>query len=192
MAATRLLLGILCFAFTGSIGQSDRYLLNPHSRIISKSELQKAEDRAALVRIAENEIGVREKTGNNDGLKVESYLAVVKLKKGQPWCAAFLSWVYNKAGYTKPSTGWSPDMFPNARLARSALPGNILGIYFTNLKRIAHVGLIVQQKGEWITAVEGNTNVNGSREGDGVYRKLRHIKTIYRIADWVSTERRKP
>lgn len=35
----------------------------------------------------------------------------VKLKKGQPWCAAFVSWVFAKAGYTAPRTGWSPALF---------------------------------------------------------------------------------
>lgn len=141
--------------------------------------------RTRLVRIAQNEIGVRERTGNNDGPRVEDYLRSVGLKKGQPWCAAFVSWVYAKAGYSKPRSGWSPDLFPSARLARSALPGNILGVYFKNLKRIAHVGLIIKQDGDLLYSVEGNTNVEGSREGDGVYRKIRHIKTIYRMADWV-------
>jgi hypothetical protein len=148
--------------------------------------------RDELVRIAQKEVGVREQTGNNDGAKVESYLAVVKLKKGQPWCAAYVSWVYAQAGLAKPRSGWSPDLFPASRLARSALPGNVLGIYFSSLKRIAHVGLIVRQKNEWVCSTEGNTNVSGSREGDGVYTKLRHIKTIYKIADWVTEGRKSP
>ncbi|WP_442591539.1 peptidoglycan-binding protein [Pedobacter sp. AW31-3R] len=144
--------------------------------------------RTAIVQIATNELGVREKTGNNDGEKVEAYLKCVDLKKGQPWCAAYVSWVFAKAGFKAPRSGWSPSLFPSSRLARSALPGNVLGIYFPAYKRIAHVGLITGVDGEWIVSVEGNTNVTGSREGDGVYKKWRHIKTIYRMADWLRKE----
>jgi len=38
--------------------------------------------------------------------------------------------------------------------------------------------------------IEANTNISGSREGEGVYRKRRRVKTIYRMANWVSPERR--
>ena len=141
--------------------------------------------RSRLVKLAENEIGVRERNGNNSGPRVEEYLRTVGLKSGQPWCAAFVSWVYAKSNFPKPRSGWSPDLLPTGRLARSALPGNILGIYFSEYRRIAHVGLITRQDGDWVTSVEGNTNVTGSREGDGVYLKKRHVKTIYRIADWI-------
>jgi len=38
--------------------------------------------RLQLVRIGVSEIGVRESSGNNDGKRVEEYLAVTGLKKG--------------------------------------------------------------------------------------------------------------
>ncbi|AMP98953.1 peptidoglycan-binding protein [Pedobacter cryoconitis] len=184
MATIRLLLGIICFVIISGFGLLDRDLLNKKFSF-NALECQKRE---LLVRIAEKEIGVREMTGNNDGFRVETYLTSVSLKKGQPWCAGFVSWVFAQAGYDKPRSGWTPDLFPLSRLARSALPGNLLGIYFVKLKRIAHVGLTVNQKGDWVNSVEGNTNIQGSREGDGVYRKKRHIKTIYRISDWVKVD----
>lgn len=171
MAPTYYLFGIICFSFAGGFFQ-------PYGNLLDK--------RAEVIRIAQKEIGVRERTGHNDGTRVETYLAAADLKKGAPWCAAYITWVFKQAGMDKPHTGWSPDMFPHARLARSALPGNLLGIYFPELKRIAHVGLIVSRKSDWIISVEGNTNVDGSREGDGVYAKRRHIKTIYRMADWIT------
>lgn len=185
MATIKFLLGIICIAFIGGINLPGRNLLTGWS-IKRVQDLQ----RQALVETADHELGVRELTGNNDGERVEAYLAAIGLKKGQPWCAAYISWVYAQMGYGKPRSGWCPDLFPSSRLARSALPGNILGIYFPEYKRIAHVGLIVQQKGSWIISVEGNTNVTGSRDGDGVYKKIRHIRTIRRIADWI-TERGK-
>lgn len=180
MATIKLLLGVLCFAFSSSIGMLNRNLL-----IVRTAPNTVAAKRIAIVAAAEHEIGVREKTGNNDGEKVEAYLAYVHLKKGQPWCSAYVSWLFAQVGLAQPRSGWSPDLFPASRLARSALPGNVLGIYFAANHRIAHVGLITGVNGDWISSVEGNTNVNGSREGDGVYKKKRHVKTIYRMADWI-------
>jgi cell wall-associated NlpC family hydrolase len=185
MSTIKLFLCLLCLTYLGSNELYRRDLL---IRILKHS--RQSPSRFTITEIATKELGVRELSGHNDGPRVEAYLSVVKLKKGEPWCAAFTSWVYQQAGFPRPRSGWSPDMFPLSRLARSALPGDIIGIYFPEKKRIAHVGLAIQQKGQWIYSIEGNTNLQGSREGDGVYQKVRHIRTIHRIADWY-TERRK-
>ena len=145
--------------------------------------------RENIVNRASCEIGVREQSGNNDGKRVEEYLRTVKLAKGNPYCAAFVSFIFAQCGYPAPRTGWSPDLFPASRLTKQALPGNVLGIYFADKKRIAHVGIVVRQTGSWVTSTEANTNVAGSREGDGVYRKLRHIKTIRSLANWIAERR---
>jgi hypothetical protein len=137
-----------------------------------------------LLNIASKQVGVMEKTGHNDGQVVEQYLAYVHLPKGEPWCAAFVSWVFGQAGYERPRSGWSPDLLPVARRVPSPFPGAVLGIYFPELKRIAHVGLVIGSRHDWVDSVEGNTNLNGSREGVGVYRKLRHRRFIYGYANW--------
>ncbi|SMD15067.1 hypothetical protein SAMN04488101_1189 [Pedobacter nyackensis] len=144
-----------------------------------------------IVAIAQSQIGIREATGNNDGPEVEAYLASVGLKKGEPWCAAFLSWVFKKGGYSAPVTGWSPALFPSRRLVKIPAPGVLFGVYFPSLKRIAHCGVVERVNGNWLSCVEGNTNTNGSRNGDGVYRKLRHVKTIYRYSDWINNNSKK-
>ena len=185
MSTIKLFLCLLCITYLGSNELHRRDLLK---RILKHTHQQPS--RFTITEIANNELGVRELTGRNDGPRVEEYLSVVKLKKGEPWCAAFVSWVYQKAGFPKPRTGWSPALFPACRLARSALPGDLIGIYFPELKRIAHVGIVMQQKGKWIYTTEGNTTVQGAREGQGVFRKVRHISTIHSIADWY-TERGK-
>ncbi|MDR6786500.1 peptidoglycan-binding protein [Pedobacter africanus] len=145
--------------------------------------------------IARGEIGVRE-VGNNDGKRVREYLAYTGIKTPAPWCSSFLSWVFGEAGYSEPKTAWSPAMFPKERLVypsqpSAALPGGaseamVIGIYFSSLKRIGHVGLIERLKGELIYSIEGNTNTNGSREGHGVFRKVRHLKTVSKVADWIN------
>jgi hypothetical protein len=137
-----------------------------------------------LLTIAAKQVGVMEKTGHNDGPAVERYLDYVHLPKGEPWCAAFISWVFGQAGYARPRSGWSPDLLPAARRVTLPFPGAVLGIYFPEHKRIAHVGLVISSRHDWVESIEGNTNLDGSREGNGVYRKLRHKRFIYGYADW--------
>lgn len=181
MATVRIILGIICFAVISGYRLPDRHLLDADGQ-----------QRERLVRIAREEIGVREQTGHNDGERVESYLATVGLESGQPWCAAFVSWVFEQEGYAQPRTGWSPALF-NAKVnTRAIQSGNVFGIWFPNLKRIAHVGLVEKREGNWLINIEGNTNVMGSREGDGVYRKRRLVKYIYAFADWLKIQEERP
>lgn len=139
-----------------------------------------------LVKRARRELGVRELTGNNDGMRVKLFLKCVGINIPAPWCAAYISFVFAQEGYPLPHSAWSPDLFPVSRLARSALPGDVLGIYFPELHRIAHVGIVEKMDGDWCLSIEGNTNVAGSRTGGGVYRKRRHVRTISKYADWIS------
>jgi hypothetical protein len=133
---------------------------------------------ARIVGIAEKQLGVREQGGHNAGTQVEAYLRYVGLGKGHPWCAAFVSWVHAQAGFAQPRSGWSPSLFPTARRIPTAKPAALLGIYVGSLKRIAHVGLVTGVRQDWVESIEGNTNPAGSREGDGVYRRLRHRRAV--------------
>lgn len=188
-----------------------------------------------------SQIGIREK-GTNSVPEVDQYLRYVNLPKGNPWCAAFVCWVYGRAGIGNPRTGWSPALFPDNKvvweraesgkrsaegLARepetksqeSRLPqnvsgsyptslatgnrkqatdrrqpatpttGDIFGLYFPEKKRIAHVGFIDFWDGNWLITVEGNTNDSGSREGHGVYKKRRMVKSIYKVARYINDAR---
>ncbi len=74
------------------------------------------EVRNQIKQIYSAEIGVREKTGKNDGQRVEEYLAVTQLGKGYAWCASFVSWVFAEAGFPQPRTPWSPSLFPKERV----------------------------------------------------------------------------
>ncbi|HCN84252.1 MAG TPA: hypothetical protein DIT07_11635 [Sphingobacteriaceae bacterium] len=153
-------------------------------------------DRRRLIKsVYDAEEGVRE-TGKNSGKRVEEYLHYVNLKKGEPWCAAFVCWVFGRAYIANPASGWSPDLFPKGKVIwqRSALAkyqsrfpktGDVFGIWFPEKKRIAHVGFVDQWNDTWLITVEGNTNEAGSREGDGVYRKRRLVRSVYQVASYV-------
>lgn len=165
-------MGLLYFAFIGSNRMLDGNLLKEHSQ------------KGDVVAIASQEIGVREKTGKNDGIRVEEYLHSVGLHRGDKWCAAFVSWVYKKAGYPAPRTGWSPDLFPKKRLVKEPVPGDVFGIYIPALGRIAHCGIIERVASDYRYTLEGNTNNSGGAEGDGVYRRMRHKRGIRSYANW--------
>jgi len=141
---------------------------------------------AKILQIARSQLGVREATGKNDGARVEAYLSYTGNKKGEPWCASFVSWVFGKAGFTQPRTAWSPALFPRQRQILKPLPASLFGIFYPKLGRVAHCGLVEANNGNWLYTIEGNTNANGAREGDGVYRKLRHQRTLSLYADWLT------
>jgi hypothetical protein len=166
MATVRILLGLVCIAFMGSSWRAERSFIAQNK----------------IVEIAQSEVGVQE-TAENSGLRVDQYNAYVGLKK-VPWCASFVSWCYGQAGHSQPRTAWSPSLFPVNRITNEPLPGMVLGVYFPQLKRIAHCGIVEGVKNDLIYSIEGNTNVNGSREGDGVYRRIRHRRSINCYADW--------
>lgn len=149
--------------------------------------------RADLVRVYRGEVGVREATGRNDGAKVSEYLRTVHLGPGHAWCAAFVSWSFAQAGISALRSGWSPAWFPVSHLVyrrgdaltyRAEL-GDVLGIYYPHLDRIAHVGFVDGMQGNFLLTVEGNTNEAGGRQGDGVYRKRRPLGTVHQISRWV-------
>lgn len=164
--------------------------------------------RNKIKRIYSAEIGVREETGNNDGERVEEYLAITQLGTGHAWCAAFVSFVFSEAGFPQPRTPWSPALFPKDRViwerGREGLSsavlgglkphtpadGDVFGIYFANLKRIAHVGFVDEWGDKHVITVEGNASEIGGNEGDGVYRKRRPIASIYQVANWIDLEDR--
>ncbi|MCD0489707.1 CHAP domain-containing protein [Pedobacter sp. MC2016-14] len=137
-----------------------------------------------LLEVAIAEIGVREATGHNDGLRVGEYQRAAACSKGDPWCACFVSWVFKQAGYVQPRTGWSPALFPPSRLVIKPKRGCVFGIYVASKKRIAHCGIIERVHGSRLYTIEGNTDIKGSSEGDGVYRKVRHLNRIKYFAEW--------
>ncbi len=171
MYTVRFLLGFICLINVGSNRLLNGYLLK---------------ERANIIEIAQSQLHVREIGGNNRGKDVQKFLDYVHLPAGSKWCAAYVSWVFSKAGYVAPRTGWSPSLFPLARQTTAPKPADVIGIYYQSLGRIAHCGIIESKKGEWIISIEGNTSVSGTRDGDGVERKRRHVKTIAKFADWIT------
>ncbi len=177
MKQTIFLMLFLAFALTG----------------FAKTDLKRVQLDSTLA----SQVGVRELTGQNDGVEVEMYLASVQLSEGYPWCGAFMAWGYDQQSLRRPKSGaWAPAWFPTSKLiykkgkslnGKPPQQSDVMGIYFASKKRIAHVGHIHRwpPDQDYAITIEGNTNGAGSREGDGVYKKRRLKRHLY-VADWIS------
>ena len=63
--------------------------------------------------------------------------------------------------------------------------GDVGTLYYTNLKRIGHTFFYDRRVNSSVyESVEGNTNGEGSREGNGVYRKKRSFNATYSLSRW--------
>jgi len=184
MATIRFLLGVIWVLAIGSSWGVDRNIIGYGSTYNNNYRGFSYDDnsRKKLVSAAQKEVGVQEIAGNV-GLRVDQYNAYVGVKK-VPWCASFVSFCFGQVGYLQPRTAWSPALFPRDRLTKNPLAGMVMGIYFEDLKRVGHCGILERQQGDFWQIIEGNTNVKGSREGDGVWRKIRHKRAIHCFADW--------
>lgn len=122
------------------------------------------------------EIGVRE-TSRNSGPRVDEYLSSVGLGPGYAWCAAFVHWC---AAQARPAGGDNPcprtagalklwDMVPPRCIDVSPESGRVFVLDHGH--GLGHVGIVEEVVGDGtIVTVEGNTNGEGSREGDRVAR----------------------
>jgi len=154
---------------------------------------------AAIVTRAIDEIGVRESPRNsNRGDRVDLYKSATNLnpKEAWPWCAAFVCWVCKEAmtkcgiketkTFKRPTTAGAWDFIRWSReqdnttstlispKTKDIQPGDII------VFRFSHIGIsssTANTMGEFFT-VEGNTDLNGSREGGGVYSKKRNISSV--------------
>ena len=159
---------------------------------------QKSANRIALLaQIAEKELGKKE-TQNNVGKDVRKYQAATTLAPGAwPWCAAFCAWTLEQWLDDPANVKWlglrattSAKWRPKTALAygfikwaqarpatcmvlpdtATPMPGDLVCYDFS------HIGIVKRSLGDKFEAIEGNTNAAGSREGDGVYLKVRPRK----------------
>lgn len=159
-------------------------------------DTKNSKEDSARSRVADTylaEVGVLEKTGKNDGERVEQYLSSVGLEKGNPYCASFIHWTFEQNDINSPKSGYCPDWFKtNVIYKRNKVElisfpqSSVFGIWFESKNRVAHVGFVYKDKGKQVETVEANTNDALSRDGDGVYKKIRLKSQIYVVSDWIT------
>lgn len=167
----------------------------------TKKETTKSEQEVlnydCLIVTAQKYVGVGEEGGNNKGVKIDYWLQAVGIKYAAPWCAAFLAGVFNECGYENPNSAWSPSWAThisgvtiwqarkNYSKPKEYEKGMVFTLYYSNLKRVGHVGMIEAISGEVCSTIEGNVTMRGTRETsqgkDGVMRLKRDINKMYNI-----------
>ncbi len=145
----------------------------------------------AVLLLARSQLWVREVGGENRGQVVEHYLSTVHLGPGEPWCAAFVSWVGQAAlpHWPLPLTGSCQSLFDagtRLKLVRPwPAPGAVFLLWRPGLGRFAHTGFVVEQQGTAWATIEGNTNPAGGREGYGVFARTRAFAPADRFLHWL-------
>ena len=112
---------------------------------------------------------------------------------GHPWCAACQSEIHDKAGLPAPKSGRVVDWFNQNVVwlkrfgevpAGFDVRGMVGALYYRHLGRYGHIVLIIGEDKNNYYCYEGNTNIKGSREGDGFYRTMRSKESISALADY--------
>ena len=111
------------------------------------------------------------------------------LPEGYNYCGAYCHKVLTHCGVVlEPAKkfAWVPSWFPNSKLVsiEDARPGDVAGYYSRPLGRLAHIGVIKEVTLSYFLVNEGNTNLNGSRTGDGFYTKKRLKGQVAKVARW--------
>lgn len=127
---------------------------------------------------------------SNAGPFVEGCLKLVGLGKGHPWCMAFVYRCFHEAANLQQVANPCPktarvmtclNKTPDSRviLKKDATRENILPGYQFIMdfgKGLGHTGIVVEVHADGTyTAIEGNTDEKGGREGNGVHKRLRRL-----------------
>lgn len=119
---------------------------------------------ADIIRIAKNELGVKEE-GNNAGPGIQKYYQGAGGKNGDPWCAFFLTWVLNQAGVKITHQGSVDALRDEVKSkfkffesgAEAPQPGDI---FFE--PGYHHTGLVEEVNGDTVKVIEGNAGGVGA------------------------------
>lgn len=141
---------------------------------------------ASIISTAEGEVGYHEgRDPSGDWNNIQKYAEQVPglaWADGQAWCATFVSWCAmvsgNAALYPRTaSCSAGVDWFRSiGRWSDFPAVGSQV---FYGSGGGAHTGIVTRYDDTYVYTVEGNTNDNGSAEGDGVYEKKRVRRDAY-------------
>lgn len=150
----------------------------------------------SVLSIARNEVGVREES-QDWGDRVSDYLQSVGINFPAHWCAAFTYWCVKQGsssdGFTNPvlRSSYCPDIHHWAKresiLYTIPKVGDIWLIYRTfsdGIYDAYHCGFVTDVSGASFGTIEGNTNIDGSSNGIGVFERRRHNSSNTKFVRW--------
>lgn len=133
-----------------------------------------------VLSLAWSQLGVAEKTGNNDGVPYNTWYYGREVSgDSYPWCMAFVQWVFAHAGKALPYRtascaallDWYKKNKPD-KVVSDPKPGDI--VIFTG-----HTGIVDDVYSNGFTTVEGNY----SNKVSHVFRKYKEAQAFIR-PDW--------
>lgn len=158
---------------------------------IAQKALREKNPRALFIRAMKALVGIREKTGNNDGPMVVLLQETIGTAVREAWC---MSTIQSAIAYVEVKLSVKSPIFasehclsvwdrtPKAqRVQRIPAPGAII-IWQHGTSMAGHTGIVTKYEGGTMRCIEGNTtqglNPDGSieREGGGVYETQRNSR----------------
>lgn len=122
---------------------------------------------------------VKEATKANDGPWVEAIQRVTGNRRGDPWCASFVAFVLDiayRGANPLPRTASCDMLLAHARKHNLLVDAPAAGDVFLVMKTAddaVHTGFVTAAESLVVKTLEGNTNAGGSRDGWGVFSRVR-------------------
>ncbi len=140
-----------------------------------------------ILAIARGEIGNKESPANSNRVKYNTaYYGKEVSGSNYAWCAAFVWWVFWKAGasalfYGGKKTAYCPTLknyHKGQAVKGDYRPGDVIFFNFNGGSNAAHVGICESWDGAYITTIDGNTAPTNEANGGAVMRRRRAKKYI--------------
>lgn len=152
----------------------------------NETEYRCAAGSGSVVAVAQSQIGYKPSSENCS--KYNSY--PIGGSRCYAWCAAFVTWVYNEAGFTMEKTAGTHrmmDLFKNGHTyvvlegspgGTIPLPGDAFWMRSSAANSGYHVGIVERFEGGRVYTIEGNT------DDDKVLKREHNINEIYALGRW--------
>ena len=133
-----------------------------------------------LLAIARAELGTKESPAGSNQVKYASWYGL----NGQPWCAMFVMWVFDRAGVALPVKTASCTALMNAAkkagiwVSGSYRAGDVVIYDWGGDSVPDHCGIVESAETVRVTAIEGNTAVGNDSDGGEVMRRVRSTAQI--------------
>lgn len=132
-------------------------------------------------------LDVRETDGNNRSPIIDEWNRAAGVPVGSNWCGSFVYAGQNYMGWRSPSApAWTPAWnIASERINKTQVDtGDKFLLFYPNLGRIGHIGYVIDVGEYSVVTSEGNTNVQGSRTGIGVFNRRRPMSSVREFVRW--------
>lgn len=132
----------------------------------------------AVINQCASQVGYREGRDNYN-----KYAAIAGHDNYESWCATFITAEFKVAGQELPSGTTTAGCYENVqgwrRAGRFSYYPAVGAVFFLGSAGQDHTGLVYAFDTIYVYTIEGNTNDDGSANGNGVYKRRRTRASVY-------------